>query len=215
MKRFTNHSTSCIKGCRTSARLASIQAKQTLFQSAFNKPNPQVVHGVKKLIPFLNLWVTGPSVQRYQSTQAQSNMASATSIYDFKPLDSKFTPSHQELTSLSLIPSQQLRPIPPHLKQTANPSSHHRKRPSRPLLPIPRKSPPNSKHRLKMRFHPTIRLPRNPLQINLPHPPRSIPNPRLPLQPIRIPRTRHRRRNPILLPTQLRCEFPDNGENGC
>jgi len=70
-----------------------MQAQQSLFQSAFQDPNQRVAHGVKKSIPFLNLWAPSPSVQRYQAAQAQErSMASATSFYDFKPLDKKGQP---------------------------------------------------------------------------------------------------------------------------
>ncbi|KAE9374911.1 glutathione peroxidase [Stipitochalara longipes BDJ] len=68
-----------------------MQAQQSLFQSAFKDPNQRVAHGVKKSIPFLNLWAPSADVQRQQEQKRQFNMASATSFYDFKPLDKKGT----------------------------------------------------------------------------------------------------------------------------
>jgi glutathione peroxidase len=67
-----------------------MQAQQSLFQSAFKDPNQRTAHGVKKSIPFLNLWAPSQDVQRYQEQQKRdlNSMASATSFYDFKPLDS-------------------------------------------------------------------------------------------------------------------------------
>jgi len=70
-----------------------MQAQQSLFQTAFKDPNQRVAHGVSKSRPFLNLWAPSPSVQQYQAAQAQKRtMASATSFYDFKPLDKKGQP---------------------------------------------------------------------------------------------------------------------------
>jgi hypothetical protein len=69
-----------------------MQAQQSLFQSAFKDPNQRTAHGVKKSIPFLNLWAPSADVQKYQAEQKRdlnTKMASATSFYDFKPLDSK------------------------------------------------------------------------------------------------------------------------------
>jgi len=70
-----------------------MQAQQSLFQTAFKDPNQRVAHGVSKSQPLLNLWAPSPSVQQYQATQTQKRtMASATSFYDFKPLDKKGEP---------------------------------------------------------------------------------------------------------------------------
>lgn len=92
MKRFTN------PPCFTSLpnlirRIAPrMQAQQSLFQSAFKDPNQRTAHGVKKSIPFLNLWAPSADVQKLQAEQKRDlntkKMASATSFYDFKPLDS-------------------------------------------------------------------------------------------------------------------------------
>jgi len=103
MKRFTNpHGLTSILH-KTLFPRRYMQAQQSLFQSAFKDPNQRVAHGVKKSIPFLNLWAPSADVQRQQEQKRQLNMASATSFYDFKPLDS---------TSLS---SSFLPPLPlPH-----------------------------------------------------------------------------------------------------
>jgi glutathione peroxidase len=73
-----------------------MQAQQSLFQSAFKDPNQRTAHGVKKSIPFLNLWAPSADVQKLQAEQKRDlntkNMASATSFYDFKPLDSASFP---------------------------------------------------------------------------------------------------------------------------
>lgn len=70
-----------------------MQAQQSLFQTAFKDPNQRVAHGVSQSRPFLNLWAPSSSVQQYQATQTQKRtMASATSFYDFKPLDKKGQP---------------------------------------------------------------------------------------------------------------------------
>jgi glutathione peroxidase len=74
-----------------------MQAQQSLFQSAFKDPNQRTAHGVKKSIPFLNLWAPSADVQKLQAAQKRDlnteKMASATSFYDFKPLDSS-SPLH-------------------------------------------------------------------------------------------------------------------------
>lgn len=86
-----------------------MQAQQSLFQSAFKDPNQRTAHGVKKSIPFLNLWAPSADVQKLQAEQKRNlntkKMASATSFYDFKPLDSssplyKFLPSTESNSSL-------------------------------------------------------------------------------------------------------------------
>ena len=98
-----------------------MQAQQSLFQSAFKDPNQRTAHGVKKSIPFLNLWAPSQDVQRYQEQQKRdlNTMASATSFYDFKPLDSTcdsiptsfmlllwngVTPHHPSLQSMAQSP---------------------------------------------------------------------------------------------------------------
>ena len=91
MKPFTNPA---LSSRQTSLRLSryktSMQAQQSLFQTAFKDPNQRVAHGVSKSRPFLNLWAPSPSVQQNQAAQTQKRtLASATSFYDFKPLDSK------------------------------------------------------------------------------------------------------------------------------
>ena len=96
MKRFTNppHFTSLPNLIRRI--VPRMQAQQSLFQSAFKDPNQRTAHGVKKSIPFLNLWAPSADVQKLQAEQKRDlntkNMASATSFYDFKPLDSTSSP---------------------------------------------------------------------------------------------------------------------------
>jgi hypothetical protein len=88
-----------------------MQAQQSLFQAAFKDPNQRVAHGVSKSRPFLNLWAPSPSVQQYQAAQTQKRtMASATSFYDFKPLDSK-----------SCFPYHHLQFIGPSISASATP----------------------------------------------------------------------------------------------
>ncbi|PMD29183.1 GSHPx-domain-containing protein [Hyaloscypha variabilis F] len=97
MKRFTNPQSITLLHIKAPSHLHLIkpkhlmQAQQSLFQSAFKDPNQRVAHGVKKSIPFLNLWAPSADVQRQQEQKRQLNMASATSFYDFKPLDKKGT----------------------------------------------------------------------------------------------------------------------------
>jgi len=70
-----------------------MQASQSLFQTAFKDTNQRLAYGVKRPVPLLNYWTPSPSVQRHQIAQAQRRaMASATSFYDFKPLDKKGQP---------------------------------------------------------------------------------------------------------------------------
>lgn len=62
-----------------------MQASRSLFQTGIKIGNQPAVTGITKSRPFLNTWATPK-----QSAQTQRNMASATSFYDFKPLDSMF-----------------------------------------------------------------------------------------------------------------------------
>lgn len=222
MKRFTNpqrHSTSLSLHIKSRTTKTSMQAQQSLFQSAFKDPNQRVAHGVKKSIPFLNLWAPSPSVQRYQSAQAQERkMASATSFYDFKPLDSMFALLH-----ISILPFPSLSLFIHHgvtKPRTANciivnRSSCYRERPTRAPRNLQRQGVINRQHRLEMRLHAPIRRSRDPLQKTLRLAPRPIHHPGFPLQPIRLPRAGHGRRHPIILPNQLRRLVPHNGEDGC
>ncbi|KAH6683896.1 thioredoxin-like protein [Halenospora varia] len=69
-----------------------MQASRSLFQTAFKDPGQKTARGVSKSTPFLNTWAPSPDVQRYQQAQRR-NMASATSFYDFKPLDKRGQPT--------------------------------------------------------------------------------------------------------------------------
>ncbi|EPE30180.1 Thioredoxin-like protein [Glarea lozoyensis ATCC 20868] len=71
-----------------------MQASRSLFQSAFKDPTQKTARGVSKSRPFLNVWAPSPSVQQYQFHTAAKlrNMASATSFYDFKPIDKRGQP---------------------------------------------------------------------------------------------------------------------------
>jgi hypothetical protein len=86
-----------------------MQAQQSLFQSAFKDPNQRTAHGIKKSIPFLNLWAPSADVQKLQAEQKRDlntkKMASATSFYDFKPLDST-SPPYFFLAPLSPMQAQ-------------------------------------------------------------------------------------------------------------
>lgn len=76
------------------------------------------------------------------------SMASATSFYDFKPLDSTFNHPPPVLLSFSPITN-----------------SPQRKRPTLPPHHPQRQSRPRRQHSLQMRLHPTIHRARIPLQI--------------------------------------------------
>lgn len=91
----------------------------------------------------------------------------------------------------------------------------NRKRQPRPAFHLRQQSRPNRQHCLQMRLHTTIRRSRKNLQIHQRHSPGPICHPRLPLQPIRLPRTRLRRHDPGILPAELRSQFPDHGKDGC
>lgn len=128
MKPFTNprHLTSCPTLIRRSLpRKVSryyVQAQQSLFQSAFKDPNQRTAHGVKKSIPFLNLWAPSQDVQRYQKEQKRDlNMASATSFYDFKPLDST-SPLVLFLSSESTCQLRVAAPLPNPQSLTTTPT---------------------------------------------------------------------------------------------
>jgi hypothetical protein len=62
-------------------------ASRSLFQSAFKDSRQPLVRGLSKSRPFLNTWAPSPSL--LQQRKLFADMASATSFYDFKPLDSK------------------------------------------------------------------------------------------------------------------------------
>jgi len=67
-----------------------MQASKSLIQSALKYPNQRVLYGIRRSNPSLNICAPSPSVQRYQTALVQKRtMASATSFYDFKPLDKK------------------------------------------------------------------------------------------------------------------------------
>lgn len=86
-----------------------MNASRSLFATAFKDQTQRPAFGIKKSIPFLNYWVPAQDnknlqhtnrqaeIKRtYSSSTTQSNrtdkMASATSLYDFKPLDKKGQP---------------------------------------------------------------------------------------------------------------------------
>lgn len=183
MKRFTNPqrqatSSLSIKGGRRSTVNHSMQAQLSLFQSAFKGPNQRTAHGVKKSIPFLNLWAPSASVQKYQAAQAQDRkMSSATSFYDFKPLDSELLlSSTSHLDNLPTLPSHKV-----YSTSLASNQLRYRERPACPPLNLCWKSSPYRQHRLKMRLHTAVRLPRSSVQEALRLAPRPIRHPRLPV----------------------------------
>jgi hypothetical protein len=55
-------------------------------------PHRKTARSVSKSRPFLNAWAPSPSVQQYQfhASAKRRNMASATTFYDFKPIDSTY-----------------------------------------------------------------------------------------------------------------------------
>ncbi|KZF23552.1 thioredoxin-like protein [Xylona heveae TC161] len=72
-----------------------MQASRSLFQAAIRTPISRSTGapGIKKSYPFLNVWSYSPSPTRTGITSAHTRtMASATSFYDFKPLDKKGQP---------------------------------------------------------------------------------------------------------------------------
>jgi len=75
----------------------SMNASRSLFATAFkDTAHTRPAFGIKKSIPFLNYWVPSSQSQAQtppttQQKRYQANMSSATSFYDFKPLDSKLT----------------------------------------------------------------------------------------------------------------------------
>lgn len=136
-----------------------------------------------------------PTHQRAQIQPLSTRtMSSATTFYDFEPVDSTSPLYPSTKTKLTL---------------------KNRNRQTLPPLQPKRQSNPRRQHGLQMRLHPAIRLPRNPLQIPDREVPRHIHNPRLSLQPIRLPRPRLQRRHPVFLPGELRSQFPRAGQVGC
>lgn len=88
------------RSARSSYQL--MQLSRSLAQAAFKDPNQKLARGVKHSRPFFNVWAptyerqsfqrrtaTPPPHHRQQQRRLYSNMASATTFYDFKPLDSK------------------------------------------------------------------------------------------------------------------------------
>jgi peroxiredoxin len=194
MKRFTNspHLTSSPSAvlikpilCRRAPRHSShlMQAQQSLFQSAFKDPNQRAAHGVKKSIPFLNLWAPSQDVQRYQEQQKRdlSTMASATSFYDFKPLDSTCGLNSNRLTPLLW---NGVTPHHPSLqsvyKALAN-HHRHRERRRRPPRYLQGKGRLDRQHGVEMRLHAPVPGPRVAVQEDLRLAPRPVRHPRLPL----------------------------------
>jgi hypothetical protein len=187
MKRFTNppNLTCCpssvlIKPTLPKASRPFMQAQQSLFQSAFKDPNQRTAHGLKKSIPFLNLWAPSQDVQRYQEQQKRylNTMASATSFYDFKPLDSKASrPQPQPIPKLPLSYGVTVQPAPQSnstINAMANHSSTNRKRRRRPSRHLQRKGRPDRQHGLEMRLHAPVRGPRVAVQEDLRLAPRPV-----------------------------------------
>lgn len=86
-----------------------MQASRSLFQTSIQIGNRPAVTGITKSRPFLNTWAS-PT----QATPARQNMASATSFYDFKPLDSKssYTDSWLCTVLTSALPPEKGQPYP-------------------------------------------------------------------------------------------------------
>lgn len=105
--------------------------------------------------------------------RAFANMASATTFYDFKPLDSVYSP-------------QTIPPLHPltHLLRKG------RRGPPRRLQGQGR---PRRQHGLQVRLHSAVRRTRDPLQERPREARRRLCHPRLPLQPVWRPGPGHRR----------------------
>jgi hypothetical protein len=94
-------------------------------------------------------------------------MASATSVYEFEPLNSAFSSVLPPSTSLLHPPPSSSPSLSLSLsKPQANPLPHSRKGRTSPPIRLPRQSHPHRQHSLQMRFHTTIRRPRKTLQIS-------------------------------------------------
>lgn len=129
-------------------------------------------------------------------------MASATSFYDFKPLDSK-CPIFRRIAPL-------LRSFSTGTdRQVANRHPPHRARTRSPPERLQGQSRPHRQHSLQVRFYPAVRRPRDLVQVRQGQVPGGFRHFGLPLQPVRLARTRHRRRDPEFLPGQLRRFIPD------
>jgi hypothetical protein len=92
----------------------SMQPTRSLFQTVYKIPKQPLVRGVSKSRPFFNAWAP-PS-----STLQARAMSSATSFYDFKPLNSKsplylFCRSSRSTRSTPLTHT-------PHYQRKGNPS---------------------------------------------------------------------------------------------
>lgn len=71
-----------------------MQARRSL-QPLFKYSTQRTVHHISRSRPVLHIRATNPSIQREQVpslARRQTTMASATTFYDFKPLDSEFLP---------------------------------------------------------------------------------------------------------------------------
>lgn len=134
---------------------------------------------------------------RTQTSRQLSNMASATTFYDFKPLD-----------SMHHFPSFLFRA---HLMLTL---SSTRARPTRRPPRLQRQGRPRRQHGVQVRLHPAVRRPGEALQGPEPEVPGPVRHPRLPLQPVRGPGAGHQRRHRVLLPAQLRRLLPHPRQDG-
>ncbi|KAI9823785.1 MAG: hypothetical protein M1832_002342 [Thelocarpon impressellum] len=67
-----------------------MQGSRSLFQTGIKIGNQQGATGIRKSRPFLNAWA--PATQQQQQQRREQTMASATTVYDFKPLDKKGEP---------------------------------------------------------------------------------------------------------------------------
>jgi hypothetical protein len=131
-------------------------------------------------------------------------MSSASTIYDFKPLDS----------TCALVP--RLSHLHPGLfAHRANQFclTTNRARQPRPPLGLQGQGRPDRQHRLQVRLHPAVRRPREAVQVAQGEARRRLCHPRLPLQPVRRPGARHQRRHRAVLPAQLRRQLPHHGQD--
>lgn len=199
-----------------------MQAQRSIFRTVYLSSSYKSARGVRTSNPLL--YKTSSSIHLPQAQVRTYTMASATSFYDFKPLDSKSSLSRARARSCISADCSQCRKLQetiikssiyPSIAQELTTYPHRRKRPTRPPRRLQEQSNPHCQHRLQMRFHTSIRRSRSALQKGQSHPPRRLHHSRLPLQPIRRPRAGIRRRYSEFLPNQLRCFFPYHGQDGC
>lgn len=116
------------------------------------------------------------TTRAFSSSPLRSNtntMTSATTFYNFEPIDSAYLPSHPGNYKNMLTKNRNGQTLPPHQPQRQGHSGRE--------------------HRLQMRLHPPIPRPRDALQIRQRQAPGGLHHSGLPLQPIWQPGPRLQR----------------------